>query len=55
MGVNEFIFEISRIVFSAIFLRTFDDFVHFWEKLKIKQTSNLKLSFKLREDVQTDQ
>jgi len=46
LGVTEFLFEISRIVFSANFLRTVDDFVHFWEKRKIKQTSNVKLFFK---------
>jgi len=54
-GVTELIFEISRIVFRAYFLRTFDDFVHFWEKPEIKQTSNVKLFFKRREDVQTDE
>jgi len=52
LGATEFIFEISHIIFSANFLRTFDDFVHFRDKLEIKQTSNVKLFFKLREDVQ---
>jgi len=38
-------------IFSTNFLRTFNDFVHFWEKLNIKQTSNVKRFFELQEDV----